>query len=292
MDIEAYDLCLASSLHSLPYAYSFYLDAICDDWLVLVDGNYDSVMPLPIRIKYGITYMYPPFFVQQLGVFSKEIITSSLVQRFLDHIPSHIKYIETHLNYTNSGLEANISRLNLVLSLAHSYDKLFNSFSKTLKRNILNANKNGTIAFFETEEIKTFINFFKAYAWPKSKNIGEIDIKRLSHLISVLLEKKLAKIFVVENEEGWLSATLFLITKTRVINLIPVNNVQAKDMNASAFLLNKVIELYAESETLLDFEGSEIPGVARFYRQFGATEQIYFKYKENRLPALLKWLKR
>lgn len=291
VNIEAYDLCIASSLHSLPYAFSFYLDAICEDWLVLVEGSYARVMPLPIRTKLGITYSYPPFFMQQLGVFSKDLITATIVQQFLEHIPTHIKFVETNLNYANVGVEGSAGRMNLVLSLEKKYDQLFESFSKTLKRNILNANKNKALAFSETEDIEKFVSFFKTYAWPKSKNINPLDIKKLTHLIAVLLAKKLAKIFFVEDEKGWLSAALFLTTNTRLINLVPVNNEEAKDLNTSAFLLNKVIEKYAERAVLLDFEGSEIPGVARFYRQFGAEEQCYFRYKENRLPLLLKWLK-
>ncbi len=291
VNVEAYDRCIASSLNSLPYAYSFYLDAICEDWWVLVDGNYARVMPLPIRTKLGITYSYPPFFMQQLGVFSKDLIATADVQEFLDHIPTQIKFIETHLNYANVGVAGSERRINLVLSLEKTYDNLFNLFSKTLKRNILNASKNDALAFGETTDIERFISFFKVYAWPKAKNITSVDIQKLAHLIDVLLAKKLAKIFVVENEKGWLSAALFLTTTTRLINIVPVNNEDAKDLNTSAFLLNKVIEKYAASDILLDFEGSEIPGVARFYRQFGVIEQAYFRYKVNRLPLGLKWLK-
>lgn len=291
VNVEAYDRCIASSLNSLPYAYSFYLDVICEDWWVLVDGNYARVMPLPIRTKLGITYSYPPFFMQQLGVFSKDFIATADVQEFLDHIPKQIKFIETHLNYANVGVAGSERRINLVLSLEKTYDNLFNLFSKTLKRNILNASKNDALTFGETTDIERFISFFKVYAWPKAKNISSVDIQKLAHLIDVLLAGKLAKIFVVENEKGWLSAALFLTTTNRLINIVPVNNEDAKDLNTSAFLLNKVIEKYAASDMLLDFEGSEIPGVARFYRQFGVIEQAYFRYKVNRLPLGLKWLK-
>ena len=41
-----------------------------------------------------------------------------------------------------------------------------------------------------------------------------------------------------------------------------------------------------------DFEGSMIPGVARFYAGFGANPETYFQLKFNRLPLPLRWIKR
>jgi len=43
---------------------------------------------------------------------------------------------------------------------------------------------------------------------------------------------------------------------------------------------------------LLDFEGSDIPSLAFFYSSFGAVEERYSAIKLNRLPGLVKWLKK
>ena len=42
--------------------------------------------------------------------------------------------------------------------------------------------------------------------------------------------------------------------------------------------------------TIFDFEGSMIPGVARFFRQFGSTPVPYFSLTKNRLPLPLRWM--
>jgi hypothetical protein len=42
----------------------------------------------------------------------------------------------------------------------------------------------------------------------------------------------------------------------------------------------------------LDFEGSNIPGIARFYKGFGALPQTYYSLHQNRLPKLLQIFKK
>jgi hypothetical protein len=41
----------------------------------------------------------------------------------------------------------------------------------------------------------------------------------------------------------------------------------------------------------IDFEGSSIAGLKRFYSGFGAKDEPFFMHVENRLPPLLRWLK-
>jgi hypothetical protein len=42
---------------------------------------------------------------------------------------------------------------------------------------------------------------------------------------------------------------------------------------------------------ILDFEGSDQPGIAHFYSNFGGVDQPYFCYRRNRLPWPVRWLK-
>lgn len=54
----------------VPQAYALfgYLNKITDDhWSALVYGDYEAVFPLPLKQKFGITYVVQPIFCQQLG---------------------------------------------------------------------------------------------------------------------------------------------------------------------------------------------------------------------------------
>ena len=84
------------------YAYSWYLDIAHPGWDALVDDDYQAVMPLTGGKKFGVNYLFQPFFVQQLGVFSKTPMTEGKLNDFLDAIPDKYRFCELRLNESNT----------------------------------------------------------------------------------------------------------------------------------------------------------------------------------------------
>ena len=78
LDLQKYDSCIDESLQSRIFAFSWYLDIAVEQWEVAVLNDYEAVMPLPVRQKFGISYVYPPFWILELGIFSKEPIDESV----------------------------------------------------------------------------------------------------------------------------------------------------------------------------------------------------------------------
>ena len=69
-----WDDCINKSINKLIYAESFYLDTITENWDAIVLNDYEAVMPLIWKKKFGIKYLYQPAFLQQAGIFvSKKI---------------------------------------------------------------------------------------------------------------------------------------------------------------------------------------------------------------------------
>ena len=71
---------------------------MADNWDALVLGDYEVVMPLAVTSKAGIKYSYMPPFTSQLGIISKSAVDESIVQQFINAIPSQIKYCHISLN--------------------------------------------------------------------------------------------------------------------------------------------------------------------------------------------------
>ena len=46
IDLDKWDDTIAKATHSLPYAFSWYLDAVAEHWDALVMDDYKAVMPL------------------------------------------------------------------------------------------------------------------------------------------------------------------------------------------------------------------------------------------------------
>ncbi|MFY8166492.1 MAG: hypothetical protein ACOVJ8_07870, partial [Sediminibacterium sp.] len=88
-----------------------------------------------------------------------------------------------------------------------------------------------------------------------------------------------------------LAAGAFLAHKNRIIFLLGNGSELGKEKGAMTYLMDNIIFLFADHRMILDFEGSEIEGIARFFRSFGAEKRNYYRYKLNRLPWILRLFK-
>src|SRR5690349_23398356 len=104
IDSNRWDKCIEKADNGLIYAYSFYLDHMADNWDALVLGDYEAVMPLTWRRKFGIYYLYQPFVTASLGVFTTLPIDETLMATFIDQIPRKFKLIDIDLNTGNNAL--------------------------------------------------------------------------------------------------------------------------------------------------------------------------------------------
>ena len=121
---DLWNACIDSSANGLVYAYTWYLDAMADNWDALVFNNYEAVMPLPWRKKWNINYLYQPFLTAQLGLFGNNM-TGQLLASVLNAVPKKFRYWECSLNHQNLFTTQQYplyQRSNFVLPLQHSPD--------------------------------------------------------------------------------------------------------------------------------------------------------------------------
>lgn len=283
IDYEKWDDCISNSINSLPYAFSWYLDAIHDNWCALVEDDYKSVMPVTWSSKYGINYFYQPYFAQQLGVFSSKPLSEPLITEFIEAIPDKIKVIDFNLNHFNSfkGVGYNIiSNTNYLLDLIGDYEKIKKLYSSNTKRNLKKAKKNELTALpnIKPDDI---INLFKDNKGREVLNWKDEHYKTITRLMYIMMSKGIGKPYGVYSKENQLiAAAYFIITENRLIFLFSGTNHEGKDSGAMTFLIDEVVKRYSPSKRILDFEGSNDPGLARFYSGFGAVKSSYVRVKK------------
>ena len=73
IDFEKYECCIETAFQKNFYAKKEILDFLCENWELLIYGDYDFVMPIPITRKFSFNVVIQPLFCQQLGVFSSKI---------------------------------------------------------------------------------------------------------------------------------------------------------------------------------------------------------------------------
>ena len=140
IDKKKWNDSIARSSNCLIFAYSWYLDIVANkQWDALILGDYETVMPLAWRKKLSISYLYQPFFTNQLGVFSTKKITEKMVEDFLNAIPKTFKFIDIGLNYANNfrtNLYPQQEKVCQYVDLNNSYDSVKKFYSDNLKRNL------------------------------------------------------------------------------------------------------------------------------------------------------------
>ena len=279
INFEKYDKCISGSENAFIYAYSWYLDMVAENWDVLVLGDYETVMPLTHRKKYGIRYIFLPAWVQQLGVFSANSIEEDLIIDFVNAIPRKFRSIDILFNnkniFSSNKLEI---RNNYILDLNRDYKLLFNNFTKGRKSSIKQAKKYGLI-LRESNNAESLIQLFM-------KNIGaelnksERDYATIRNLVYVGLKKDKVKIYKVFDENAnEIGGAIFLMDNNRITYLFSAVNKNGRDKQAISFLIDFIIEKYAGQELILDFEGSMIKGIANFFKSFGSIRENYYLYR-------------
>lgn len=292
IDIEKWDKCISKSLNSAIYAHSWYLNVVADDWDALIEDDYDSVMPLVFKKKFGILYIYPPFFTQQLGVFSKNIITSQKLEDFINSIPKHFKYIEMHLNNENIfKIERSyllIKNKNFILNLNTDYNSLSANYSENLKRNLKKAEK-FNLKVVENVKPDDIINLFRKNKGRELKHLGRGDYKRLNRLFYDLINLGLVKTYgIYSPENNLIAGAIFFFYRYSSIFIFSAIDQDARKLFAMPKIIDNFIRKLSDNQLFLDFEGSNDYNLARFYKSFGAKEVNYYTIIINRLPMLTK----
>jgi len=288
IDKKKWDHCINNATNQLIYAYSYFLDAMSETWDALVFNDYKMVMPLTWNKKYGISYLRQPAFSQQLGIFGSSSFDDNLIQTFIDKAVEHFPFIEINLNFANHNKSTTAIRCNLILPLNKSFAETEKDFKTDLVNNVKKAKKNNLV-YESSDEIENASAHFKD-AYSSRMNITERNYNNFLRLCFLLKDKSQILVRNVNSIEGKLLATgLFLKDKRRIYNLMSTVFPEGRKLEANHFLFYKLIEEFSMQDLILDFEGSEIPGINHFYRNFGSMEQNYFFVKINKLPPI-KWL--
>ena len=296
IDKAKWNGCVHYSPNSLIYAYTWYLDNVCDNWVGLVENDYESVFPLVWNTKlFGIKRLYQPYLCQQLGLFSINNLSEERIKAFIAAIPAQYKYIDINLNDSNIIKELPgfkiIAKPNYTLSLYPSYTKLSAAYSNNVKRNLKKAERKGLYATtsFKPEE---FVELVKIHQKEKG-NIFPPELYHSAHrIIYNCLHRGIGFLMGAYNEEQKLCAAIFWMSNgARYINLMNFTTEDGRESGAMHFLTDLFIQSNAGKPMFIDFEGSSIDSIARFYQSFGAEILPYYNIKQNRLPWWLKWKK-
>ena len=280
IDEQKWNELIHASVNSLPYALGYYLDAVAENWEALVLNDYEAAMPLVWLRKYGFKCLYQPYYCQQLGVFSREVLPADTMKEILLAAQT-FPYININLNPSASKIEGDFSfkkKKNLLLDLKREYEAIRKGYSENHIRNIAKAEKN-KFCFSEQSQLKPFQKFYLENVNREKENFKPKHEKVFKSLTQTLIANETAKIYAVLNaEEKMVAAVMLVLHQNRMISIINTSSAEGKKNGASHFLFDRLIHKFSATGNIFDFEGSSVAGIARFYEGFGAQEEVFYNY--------------
>jgi len=291
IDFDRWDASIERSVNGIFYAYSWYLNMVAPGWDALVEGDYAKVMPLPNRKQFGISYVFHPHFVQQLGVFSAGNIGAGVTEEFIKAIPQSFRFVDYPLN-TYSQLKNTDGFLikqgkTHHLDLIEPYEQILARYSENTRRNLAKARKNA-IYVTHTGRPEEIILAFRQTRGRSLTSFSNQDYECLNRLIYAGMQRGMVSLLSAYNAMNSFCAGLVIFRSHRKAVLLFTGNT-AEGLNTGAMfaLIDAFFKKESGTELVFDFEGSSDPQLARFYKGFGSKECVFLQIQLNRLPCLI-----
>ncbi len=254
-----YDNALKRSFNANIFAYSWYLDQVCDDWDLLMEGDYETVCPLPLSKKLGIVRVRQPRLAPFLGVFSSKHLPAGKVAAILKTIPyRNVSITLNHLNRLDRYNRKQSVKVQ-VLDLITPYQKISERYTPQAKEVLTQNDGTFVMRSIRADEYM----FFKR----SMKKQGAIENMQLMRIMNYAIRYKSAGIYSVYSPHNELIAAVFLIkSNNRLFMFDCTSNQEGQSRQGIFRAINHLIESNCESNLTLElpFKCKELDSLINF----------------------------
>jgi hypothetical protein len=289
IDKERWDELIDASPNGRIYAYSWWLDIAAKNWDALIADDYEFVMPIPVNKKWGVNRIGTPFITQQLGIFSKIEITTDVYIAFIQAIPRKFSEINLSINIANSLPVKGIQykrRTNYILDINRPYNEIRAGYKSDACKSL---KKKNTFQLIETQNINDIIQNYLDWNAQKVPWVVEQQYQLIARLMERAKEKNHLTVCQLVDENNIVQSSGFFPTSHgRAYHILSSQSPEGRKKGAKHFLIDNFIRKNCEKIKIFDFEGSDLPGVAEFFRKWGCTAEYYTEINYFQLPVLGK----
>lgn len=244
--------------------------------------DYRLVLPLPIKRSFGrLKQVHRAAFTQQGGPFGR--IEAGDTSAMLTELPATILALELPLlaSVQEQDIPNNYQlrrRTNLTLDLSADYPALVAGFSKTLRKKL----RRYPEVKLTPARVDTVLEVYRTSSGERS-GLKDHHYKIIRNLMAACRARGFGHLYQLETEAGVLAAGFFPEYRGRIINLFGGSTPLGFSEDGMARLLAAVIKNHQGQGNILDLEGSDIPGVADFFKSFGPSNSPYLSVKRKGL---------
>ena len=277
IDFARYNQCIDLSLQKNRYAKRETLDLLCETWELLIFGDYEYVMPVPVKKKIGLRIVLMPLFCQQLGIFGPDK-NEKIELKFLKFLRKSYRIYSYSFNYHNLPNQNLNTKKNYFIETT-DYQLLRKNYFKGRKSTVK------TAQYLEYKELKAanFLDFIKDNFKGLNK---KKDIELFFKYMKFLENENKLKLFASYNKEQLTNIAIIIDDDKRFSLLGLINDERLKIHNGASFLIDRILKENI-AQISFDFMGGSIRGIEVFFKSFGSVLQEY-PVLENSKKDLLK----
>jgi hypothetical protein len=297
---EKWDYCIGNSCNGTIYAMSWYLDAVAENWDALLAGDYETVFPITYVKKFGIKILYAPICAQQLGIFSKKPLSEDTLLSFLKAIPKKFRFGKLQLNSGNiftkdCGFQIT-NRVNIEQNINDSILVLRKKYKRNITENLRRARKH-KIYIGESSNFYTTVETYRSNRGKERYYLEDKIYDSIYKLLETMAAQQRLIIHEAYNSEGkFIAGVIASPFKNKIVLLIQGCNAEGYYTGATSLLLDSILERFATTKEICDFEGSNTESVAIFYAGFGGSVVPYPEVTIENIPKFiikaLFWMKK
>lgn len=303
---------LCNTEESIPiFSRDWWLDIVCSkaDWdVLLIEQKGRMLAALPFYIPYpGILSM--PVYTQTMGPWfapdsnDTKYTTilgrrQALCKQFLESLKPYPHFLQNFSHQITDWLPfywegyKQTTRYTYLLKDISSPDHLWEHMSSNIRRNIQKAKEKHLITVKRGIPVEDFLQVHTQTFKRQQLSIpGDTEI--LKTLITVCRERGQGDLWGGYDEKGQIHAAVFIVwQESTAYYLAGGGNPALRDSGAHSLVLWEGIRHVSGKSKEFDFEGSMLPGVERFFREFGAIQTPFFTITKGKLSLLYRaWIK-
>lgn len=286
IDLLKWDRCIASSLNSSSYAYSWYLDIVSEGWEAIIVDDYEIVMPLPAVFKYGSLEIRQPRLTPFLGIFTKKILSTDIIEKIISEIPGRYRYINLVFNKFNP-LPENYKRTKTHIyqyDLIEQYRNISLSYSKYIKQ-LLDEFKNNNYSINIGINPGKALNFLRNTGYLKD----EQDVGLLRRVMAYTISRNISRTICLYDEKNSLVGISFFIFSNYVAHCLfaSFNQIFNDKIGIAAFI-DYFFSNYAERNLTFMINGFENGEYEQEFSGMNLKKYHYESITINKLSSFRK----
>ncbi|WP_293711419.1 GNAT family N-acetyltransferase [uncultured Parabacteroides sp.] len=297
---------------SLPlFSRDWWLDTVCGETLwdvLLVEEKGKILASFPLYIPHQGIITMPPYtqtmgpwfapepadakYTRTLGKHQAicKVFTDAL--KIYPHFLQYFSYrITDWLPFYWEGYKQT-TRYTYLLNNIRDEQSLWENMSSNIRRNITKAKEKQGITVKKGIPVDDFLRI-QALTFKRQQLSAPKEREILKKIISVCRQRNQGDLWGAYDDKGNLHAVAFIAwQESSAYYLAGGGDPELRASGAHSLVLWEGIRFTAQYTDLFDFEGSMIPGVERFFREFGAIQTPFFTITKGNLSLLYRaWLK-